>query len=128
MLSLMHITMLANTKMNDRSQIRRWMMILAALFVLLPGFPILMIIVGCPLAIIGLDGIVFMVALRSHNLYYSLPAALFGKGLFPSEEFGYLPTSAGITVAAILYAMIALALSFPLCWMIGKLKQGRMGR
>ncbi len=97
---------------------RIWIKVLLALAVLLPGLPILMIIVVSPLAVLGLSTPLFMTAIMFGDLYYSLPAFLFGQGFFPSGEFGYMPTPRGFCFAFILYAFIALILSFPVSRMV----------
>ena len=85
---------------------------------LLPGFPLLLILGGMLFRVAGLAHLTFLPALMAHNFYYSLPAMIFGQSLFPVEEFGFLPNSAGNAVAAILYTLIAIALSFPVCWLV----------
>lgn len=97
---------------------RIWLYVLLSLGVLFPGFPVLMILIGLPLSMIGLDGPVFKTALFMHNHYYALPAAVFSCGDFPSEEFGYLPTAVGYALAVELYAGIAAVLSIPIAWAI----------
>ena len=104
---------------------RTWAKALITMLVILPGFPILMIVVGLPLAMLGLSGPVFMTCLTLGNLYFSIPALVFGNRMFPSEEFGLMPTPGGYCAAALLYGAIALALSFPIAAAIGTSRHRR---
>lgn len=92
-----------------KKQLRAWMPIFALLVLLLPGFPLFFMAFG----LLGAYG--FLPAVMLHHLYYWLPAKIFGKTLYPVEEFGVIPTTAGYAVATVFYAAIALALSFPVC-------------
>jgi hypothetical protein len=103
--------------MIPKGQRQTRLIIVIVLFGLLPGFPLLLILSGVTFTVAGLSQHAFLPMLKAHNFYYSLPAAIFGQSLFPAEEFGLLPTFAGYVVAAILYALIAIALSFPVCWL-----------
>ena len=102
--------------LND--QRRRWCKVVAVLLVLLPAFPLFLFCGSIAFSVVGVSHLVFLPALIAHNLYYRLPAMIFGESLFPAEEFGLIPTSAGYAVAAILYALIAIVLSFPVCWLL----------
>ncbi len=95
----------------------------AELFALLPGFPLLLAFGAIVLTSAGLSHFVFVPALGLFNHYYRLPSWVFGRGLFPVEEFGVLPTPIGYAIAALFYAALAIVLSFPVCWLIGFGKQ-----
>ena len=99
-------------------QKRRLVFVVMVLFALLPGLPILLALgaVACGLA--GIGHLVFAPALLLFNLYYRLPAMIFGSSLFQSTEFGLRPTVGGYAVAAVLYAFIALALFLPIYWVV----------
>ena len=101
---------------------RTWVKVMALLFLLLPGFPLLLVACGRALGLFGYSHFVFGAAVVLHALYYKLPAAIFGESMYPVEEFGPLPTPSGYAVAAILYAVLAFVISFPVCWLI------RLGR
>jgi hypothetical protein len=106
---------------------RVWRLCFLVLLVVLPGFPILGIGIAILFSLVGLGGLLFTPALILHNLYYKLPAVLFGDALYPVESFGYLPTAGGYAVAALLYAVIAFASSFALTALIRSIgdKQGK---
>ena len=97
---------------------RTWVKVMALLFLLLPGFPLLLVACGRALRLLGYSHFVFVAAVVLHARYYELPAAIFGDSMYPVEEFGPLPTPAGYAVAAILYALVAFVISFPICWLI----------
>ena len=105
-----------------KDQKRTWFRVFIALLILLPGLPYLLIFLGLVLRPFGLQGNLFVPALILHNVYFTFPALLFGKGLYPAEEFGYLPSASGYAVAAVLYGLIALGLSFPISTGIHRLR------
>jgi hypothetical protein len=96
-----------------KARIKTWLLTFITLIVFLPGLPYCIMFIGLVLKPFGLSMFLFMPSLIIHNLYFALPALLFGKNLYPAEEFGYLPTKSGYVVAAALYAIIALLLSLP---------------
>ena len=98
---------------------RRWIKIGLPLFVVLPGFPLLLIILAL-ISLIGFGPALFVIGLTLHNWYYAFPAAIFGKELFPSAEFGYLPTAGGYLLAGVLYTIIATVLLLIILRTIGR--------
>ena len=109
--------------MND--QRRTWLRVFVVLLVLLPGAPYVLIAIALVLRPFGLQEYLFVPGLILHNTYFRLPAYLFGKGLYPAEEFGYLPATGGYLLAALLYGIIALGLSIAISAAIRRLKTGR---
>lgn len=97
---------------------RTWLKVMALLCLLLPGFPLLLIAWGEGQRLLGWSQSSFYGVLILGGLYYQLPTAIFGEPMFPVEEFGPIPTPAGYAVAAILYAVLAFVISFPICWLI----------
>ena len=97
---------------------RTWVKVMAWLFLLLPGFPLLLLACGRVLTLMGYSHFAFSTAVVLHARYYQLPAAILGDSIYPAEEFGPLPTPAGYAFAAILYAVLAIVISFPICWLI----------
>ena len=104
-------------------QKRTWLKVYITLTVLIPGLPYALIPLVLLLRIFNLQMSLFVPALVIHNAYFSLPALLFGKGLYPAEEFGYLPSIGGYIVAALIYIIIAFGLSLPISAGIQKLKR-----
>lgn len=92
---------------------RTWLGVFVTLLVLLPGLPYVIMLFGIVLKLFNLSGILFVPALLLHNLYFSVPALLFGERFYPAEEFGYFPSATGYAVAAVLYGVLAFGLSFP---------------
>ena len=84
---------------------------------MLPGFPLLLFVSGMAFKVADLSHVAFLPMLMAHHYYYLVPATVFGSSLFPSEEFGLIPTSGGDAVGAAFYAIIAFALAFPISWL-----------
>ena len=103
-------------------QKRLWLKVFIALLILIPGLPYVLLAIGLLLRPFDLQEFLFVPALWIHNAYYTLPALLFGKGLYPAESFGYLPETGGMIIAAVLYGIIAFVLAFPISAGIQKLK------
>ncbi len=58
-----------------------------------------------PVALIPKRGFVWYLGLS--NYYYTLPARVLGSRLFPTEEFGTIPSgAAALLAAALLYAVL----------------------
>ena len=107
--------------MNDQK--RTWLRVLVPLLIVLPGAPYVLLALALVLRPFGLQEFLFVPGLILHNAYFRLPALLFGKGLYPAEEFGFLPSAAGYVVAALLYGMIALGLSLAISKVIKRVKR-----
>lgn len=105
--------------------------LLAALFALLPGFPVLLLSFGGVVAAVRHPRAGFQIALTLSNLYLSVPASVFGSSLFPPGEFGYVPTTAGLLFAFGFYAVIAIAISIVVdrvrCYRWLGRRRGRLG-
>jgi hypothetical protein len=97
---------------------RTWVKEMALLFLLLPGFPLMLVACGRALSQFGYSHFAFGAALVLHARYYQLPAAIFGDSMYPAEEFGPFPTPAGYAIAALFYAALAFVISFPINWFI----------
>ena len=104
------------------NQKRLWLKAFIVLFILIPGLPYVLLALTLLLRPFNLQELLFMPAFLIHNAYYTLPALLFGKGLYPSESFGYMPESSGMIIAVVLYGIIAFGLAFPISAVIQKLK------
>jgi hypothetical protein len=59
-----------------------------------------------PLPLMLVPRLGFVVGLLVWNVYYAVPGVLFGRRLFPVEEFGFIPEAAGIAVAALFYLLL----------------------
>jgi hypothetical protein len=108
------------TEMNDKK--RTWLRVFVALLILLPGAPYIVLALALVLRPFDLQRFLFVPGLLVHNAYFRLPALLFGKGLYPTEEFGFLPSAAGYIVAAVLYGIIAFGLSLAISAGISRLR------
>lgn len=106
--------------MNDQK--RLWLKVFIALLILIPGLPYVLLAIGLLLRPFDLQVLLFAPALIIHNVYYTLPALIFGNGLYPSESFGYLPETSGVIIAAVFYGCISFGLAFPISAGIRKLK------
>jgi len=95
---------------------RTWWKVLVALLFLFCGFPLLLLVLGM---------FAFDLAMSLHNLYYLLPAQLFGPDLYPMEDSSIFPTATGYAAAALIYALLAVILSFPGGWLIKNLKESK---
>jgi hypothetical protein len=104
------------------NQKRTWLNVFVTLLILLPGAPYVLLALALLLRPFDLQGILFVPGLLRHNAYYQLPSILFGKEVYPTEEFGFLPTTGGSVIAAVLYGIIALGLSVPISTVIRLLK------
>ena len=104
---------------------RRLVWVVISLFALLPGFPVLLALGAVVCGMAGIGTLVFAPALLLFNLYYRLPAMIFGSSLFQSTEFGLRPTTGGYAVAAVLYGLIALALFVPIYWLFARKGRGQ---
>ena len=105
------------------SKTKTWSRVFITLFIMSAGLPYVMMLLGLVLMPFDLSHHLFVPLLLIHNLYFSLPAFLFGDTLYPSESFGYLPGVVGYAIATVMYGLIAFALSFPVTAGIRKLKQ-----
>jgi len=103
-------------------QKRLWLKVFAGLLILIPGLPYVLLALALVLRPFNLQEILFVPGLVIFNAYFTLPALIFGNGLYPSESFGYLPGPAGFILAAILYGIISFGMAFPISAGIQKLK------
>jgi hypothetical protein len=62
-----------------------------------------------PLPLMLVPRLGLVVGLMVWNVYYALPGVLFGRRLFPVEEFGFIPEAEGIAVAALFYLLLGAA-------------------
>ena len=108
--------------MTSKQQRRRRILGVCFLLILLPGFPLVFIAGALLLGLAGFQEQAMALAVYASLFYYGFARIFLGESLIPLGMMGPNPTTMGYVLAAVFYALIALALS----WLLFRLTRSRV--